>query len=91
MRAKETHLTLSDLTFKEGLPGKLKCGLTEQAKKDENVPSRGATWVCQEGIKSTQWMLGTTSVSTEQRTLIGEHRTRGQLESDQPQARIYTN
>ena len=45
MKAKETHLTLSDLIFKEGVLGKLKCGLTEQAKKDETVPGRGETWV----------------------------------------------
>lgn len=45
MRAKETQLTLSDLAFKEAFLEKLKCGLTEQAKRNENVPGRGATWV----------------------------------------------
>lgn len=43
MRAKETHLTLSDLIFKEGLLEKLKCGLTEQAKNEENVLGREET------------------------------------------------
>lgn len=45
MRAKETHLTLSDLIFKEGLLEKLKHSLAEQARKDGNVLGIGATWV----------------------------------------------